>query len=431
MAILIKGGRVIDPARNLDGRQDILIEGEKITTLAANLEAPAGARVIDAGGMIVTPGLIDMHVHLREPGYEQKETIASGTRAAAAGGFTAVACMANTNPVADSASVIYFIKEKARQEGVVRVYPVGALSKGLEGKEIAEIGDLAAAGAVAISDDGRPVMNALVMRHALEYAKMFNLPVISHCEDEALANDGLMHEGLVATILGLRGIPAAAEEVMVARDLILAELTGGRLHLAHVSTAGSVRLLKEARARGVRVTAEATPHHLCLTDMLVESYDTSTKVNPPLRPAGDVAAVAAALAAGDIDVIASDHAPHADEDKDVEYDYAPFGMVGLETAVPLVVTELILPGKLTWQQAIKSWTANPARILNIPGGSLVPGGVADVTIIDPDMEKEVDVNEFYSRGHNSPLQGRKLKGWPVLTIVGGRVVMENGKIIEE
>ncbi|GAF26603.1 dihydroorotase and related cyclic amidohydrolases [Moorella thermoacetica Y72] len=431
MAILIKGGRVIDPARNLDGRQDILIEGEKITTLAANLEAPAGARVIDAGGMIVTPGLIDMHVHLREPGYEQKETIASGTRAAAAGGFTAVACMANTNPVADSASVIYFIKEKARQEGVVRVYPVGALSKGLEGKEIAEIGDLAAAGAVAISDDGRPVMNALVMRHALEYAKMFNLPVISHCEDEALANDGLMHEGLVATILGLRGIPAAAEEVMVARDLILAELTGGRLHLAHVSTAGSVRLLKEARARGVRVTAEATPHHLCLTDMLVQSYDTSTKVNPPLRPAGDVAAVVAALAAGDIDVIASDHAPHADEDKDVEYDYAPFGMVGLETAVPLVVTELILPGKLTWQQAIKSWTANPARILNIPGGSLVPGGVADVTIIDPDMEKEVDVNEFYSRGHNSPLQGRKLKGWPVLTIVGGRVVMENGKIIEE
>ncbi|OIQ11246.1 Dihydroorotase [Moorella thermoacetica] len=431
MAILIKGGRVIDPARNLDGRQDILIEGEKITTLAANLEAPAGARVIDAGGMIVTPGLIDMHVHLREPGYEQKETIASGTRAAAAGGFTAVACMANTKPVADSASVIYFIKEKARQEGVVRVYPVGALSKGLEGKEIAEIGDLAAAGAVAISDDGRPVMNALVMRHALEYAKMFNLPVISHCEDEALANDGLMHEGLVATILGLRGIPAAAEEVMVARDLILAELTGGRLHLAHVSTAGSVRLLKEARARGVRVTAEATPHHLCLTDMLVQSYDTSTKVNPPLRPAGDVAAVVAALAAGDIDVIASDHAPHADEDKDVEYDYAPFGMVGLETAVPLVVTELILPGKLTWQQAIKSWTANPARILNIPGGSLVPGGVADVTIIDPDMEKEVDVNEFYSRGHNSPLQGRKLKGWPVLTIVGGRVVMENGKIIEE
>lgn len=430
MAILIKGGRVIDPARNLDGRQDILIEGEKITAVAANLEAPAGARVIDAGGRIVTPGLIDMHVHLREPGYEQKETIASGTRAAAAGGFTAVACMANTSPVADNAGVIYFIKEKARREGAVRVYPVGALSKGLEGREIAEIGDLAAAGAVAVSDDGRPVMNALVMRHALEYAKMFNLPVISHCEDETLANDGLMHEGLMATILGLRGIPAAAEEVMVARDLILAELTGGRLHLAHVSTAGSVRLLKEAKARGVRVTAEATPHHLCLTDELVQGYDTSTKVNPPLRPAGDVAAVAAALAAGDIDAIASDHAPHADEDKDVEYDYAPFGMVGLETAVPLVVTELILPGKLTWQQAIKSWTANPAWILNIPGGSLVPGGVADVTIIDPDLEKEVNVGEFYSQGHNSPLHGRKLKGWPVATIVGGRVVMEDGKVIE-
>ncbi|MDN5362903.1 MAG: dihydroorotase [Moorella sp. (in: firmicutes)] len=429
MAILIKGGRVIDPARNLDEQLDILIEGEKIAAIEAEIEAPAGARVIPAGGRIVAPGLIDMHVHLREPGYEQKETIATGTRAAAAGGFTAVACMANTNPVADSASVIAFIKEKACQEGAVRVYPIGALSKGLEGKEIAEIGDLAAAGIVALSDDGHPVMNALVMRHALEYAKMFNLPVISHCEDADLANDGLMHEGLMATILGLRGIPAAAEEVMVARDLLLAAMTGGRLHLAHVSTAGSVRLLTEARTRGIQVTAEATPHHLCLTDELVQSYDTSTKVNPPLRPAPDVAAVVAALAAGDIDTIASDHAPHADEDKDVEYDYAPFGMVGLETAVPLVVTELILPGKLTWQQAIKAWTANPARILNVAGGTLAPGGVADVTIIDPELEKEVNVNDFYSLGHNSPLHGRKLKGWPVATIVGGRLVMEDGKVI--
>ncbi|CEP69474.1 Dihydroorotase [Moorella glycerini] len=431
MAILIKGGRVIDPAQNLDARRDLLLEGDKIVALEADITAPAGARVIPAEGKIVTPGLIDMHVHLREPGYEQKETIATGTRAAAAGGFTAVACMANTNPVADSASVITFIKEKARQEGVVRVYPVGALSKGLEGKEIAEIGELAAAGAVAISDDGHPVMNALVMRHALEYAKMFNLPVISHCEDTDLANEGLMHEGILSTILGLRGIPAAAEEVMVARDLILAEITGGRLHLAHVSTAGSVRLLKEARMRGVKVTAEVTPHHLCLTDELVQSYDTSTKVNPPLRPADHVAAVVAALAAGEIDAIASDHAPHADEDKDVEYDYAPFGMVGLETAVPLVVTELILPGKLTWLQAIRAWTVNPAWILNVPGGNLAPGGVADVTIIDPELEKEVNVNEFYSLGHNSPLHGRKLKGWPVATIVGGRIVMEQGKVIED
>ncbi|QGP92961.1 Dihydroorotase [Neomoorella glycerini] len=431
MAILIKGGRVIDPAQNLDARRDLLLEGDKIVALEADITAPAGARVIPAEGKIVTPGLIDMHVHLREPGYEQKETIATGTRAAAAGGFTAVACMANTNPVADNASVIAFIIEKARQEGVVRVYPVGALSKGLEGKEIAEIGELAAAGAVAISDDGHPVMNALVMRHALEYAKMFNLPVISHCEDADLANEGLMHEGLMSTILGLRGIPAAAEEVMVARDLILVELTGGRLHLAHVSTAGSVRLLKEARARGVKVTAEATPHHLCLTDGLVQSYDTSTKVNPPLRPADHVAAVVAALEAGDIDAIASDHAPHADEDKDVEYDYAPFGMVGLETAVPLVVTELILPGKLTWLQAIRAWTVNPARILNVPGGNLAPGSIADVTIIDPELEKEVNVNEFYSLGHNSPLHGRRLKGWPVATIVGGRIVMEQGKVIED
>ncbi|MDK2820709.1 MAG: dihydroorotase [Clostridia bacterium] len=427
--ILVKRGRVIDPSQELDFQCDILIKDEKVVLIKEEIDIPPGAKVIDAEDKIVTPGLIDMHVHLREPGYEHKETIATGTRAAAAGGFTAVACMANTSPVADNVKIINFIKEKAEREGIVRVYPIGAITKGLEGKEIVRINELVEAGVVALSDDGHPVMNALVMRDTLESAAALNLPVISHCEDINLAADGVMNEGSISRIIGLRGIPSAAEDVMVARDIILAEMTGARLHLAHVSTSGSVRLLKEARRRGVKVTAEVTPHHLCLTDSLVKNYDTSTKVNPPLRSINDVNAVTAALAAGDIDVIASDHAPHSDNEKQQGYDKAPFGIVGLETAVPLVATELIKRGKLTWTQAIKAWTISPAKILNIPGGSLVPGSNADLTIIDPELEKEVDVQKFYSKGHNSPVHGRKLKGWPVATIVGGRLVMENGKII--
>ncbi|HHP50545.1 MAG TPA: dihydroorotase [Moorella mulderi] len=430
MAIFIRGGRVIDPSQNLDEELEVLIEGDRIAALGRDLSPPPGAKIISAHGKIVAPGFIDMHVHLREPGYEHKETIATGTRAAAAGGFTSVVCMANTLPVADNVGVIAYIKEKARKEGMVRVYPVGAVSKGQEGEEMAEIGDLASAGVVALSDDGRPVMNSLVMRYALEYARMFNLPIISHCEDENLANGGVMHEGYMSTVLGLRGIPAAAEEVMVARDLILAEMTGGKIHLAHLSTAGSVRLLKEARSRGIRVSAEVTPHHLCLTDKMVETYDTNTKVNPPLRPDEHRQALVEALVQGIIEVIATDHAPHAQEEKEQEYDYAPFGISGLETAVPLVITCLVLPGQLSWSQMIRAWSTNPARILGIPGGTLAEGSVADVTIIDPDREKEVDSQKFYSKGRNTPLTGWKLKGWPAVTIVGGKVVMEEGQVLE-
>lgn len=429
MKILIRGGRVIDPAQNLDGIYDLLVAQGKVAALEKDIEAEGDAKVIDAQGYIVAPGFIDMHVHLREPGYEQKETIATGTRAAAAGGFTAVACMPNTNPVADSGAVITYIIERARAVGAVRVYPIGALSKGSQGEELAEIRDLVEAGAVALSDDGRPVMNAEVMRRALEYSKLFDIPVISHCEDLNLVAGGVMHEGYMSTILGLRGIPAAAEEVMVARDLILAELTGGRLHLAHLSSAGSVRLVKGAKKRGIKVTAEVTPHHLCLTDEAVQEYDTNTKVNPPLRDEEHRSALVEGLAAGTIDALATDHAPHAEEEKDVEYDLAPFGMVGLETAVPLVVTKLVKTGKLSWRRLVEAFSLNPARILNVPGGTLAVGSVADITIINPDLEREVEVKAFYSLGKNSPFQGWKLAGWPVATIVGGRLVMEEGKVL--
>ncbi|MGB9859315.1 MAG: dihydroorotase [Moorellaceae bacterium] len=429
MKILIRGGRVIDPAQNLDDVCDLLVAEGRVAALEKGIKPDEGTKVLEAEGCIVAPGFIDMHVHLREPGYEQKETIATGTRAAAAGGFTAVACMPNTNPVADSGAVIAYIKEKARTEGAVRVYPIGALTKGSQGEELAEIRDLVEAGAVALSDDGRPVMNAEVMRRALEYSRLFDLPVISHCEDLNLVAGGVMHEGYMSTVLGLRGIPTAAEEVMVARDLILAELTGGRLHLAHLSTAGAVRLVKWAKERGVRVTAEVTPHHLCLTDAAVQDYNTHTKVNPPLRDEGHRSALAEALAAGTIDALATDHAPHAEEEKDVEYDLAPFGMVGLETAVPLVVTRLVKSGRLSWRRLVEAFSLVPAQILKVPGGTLAVGSVADITVIDPAKEREVDVKRFYSRGKNSPFQGWKLEGWPVATIVGGRLVMEGGEVL--
>jgi len=429
MKILLRGGRVIDPSQALDTVADVLVSGDRIAAIGRNLETDRETKVIDVGGCIVAPGFIDMHVHLREPGYEQKETIATGTRAAAAGGFTAVACMPNTQPVADSPAVIAYIKEKARAMGVVHVYPIGALSKGSQGEELAEIRDLVEAGAVAISDDGNPVMNAEVMRRALEYTRLFNIPVISHCEDLNLAAGGVMHEGFISTILGLRGIPAAAEEVMVARDIILAELTGGKLHLAHLSSAGSLRILREAKSRGVKVTAEATPHHLCLTDEAVEGYDTNTKVNPPLRSEEHRQALEEALREGLVDALATDHAPHTEEDKDVEYDIAPFGISGLETAIPLVVTRLVETGRLSWQRLIEAWSCRPATILNIPGGTLKEGGRADITVIAPDWEKEVDVNTFYSLGKNSPFQGLKLKGWPLVTIVAGRLVMEKGEVL--
>ncbi|BAF59992.1 MAG: dihydroorotase [Pelotomaculum sp.] len=423
MKLLIKGGTVVDPVAGKIEEKDVFIVDGKIARAGAHVNT-AGAEVLDASGKLVVPGLIDMHVHLREPGFEARETIYTGTRAAARGGFTSVACMPNTSPVADNGAVISFIKA-CGLKGAVNVYPIGAITRGSKGEELAEMGDMKEAGAVAFSDDGMPVMNAGLMRRALQYAGMLGMVVISHCEDKNLSAGGVMHEGYVSTMLGLKGIPASAEEVMVARDILLAEETGSRVHIAHVSTAGSVRLIREAKARGVRVTAEVAPHHFTLTDEAVLGYDTSTKVNPPLRSAGDVAAVREGLADGTIDVIATDHAPHTEEEKDVEYDLAPFGMVGLETAVGLVWTELVAAGVLTPLQAVVKMTLNPARVLGIPKGTLEPGADADITIIDPDLSEPVDPARFASKGRNTPFRGRLLKGLPWATIVGGRVVMQD------
>ena len=421
MRLLIRGGTVVDPVSGSLAELDVLIENGLIKEMGHRITSP-GADVMEAGGWLLAPGLIDMHVHLREPGQEAKETVETGCRAAVRGGFTAVACMPNTSPVADSSPVIRYILEKAREAGLARVYPVGALTKGSKGGEISEMADLREAGAVALSDDGRPVADPGVMRRAMQYAGMLGMTVISHCEEPGLAAGGVMNEGYTATRLGLKGIPGAAEEVMVARDIILAGLTGCRLHIAHTSTAGSVRLIREARARGVPVTAEVTPHHFTLTDRAVEGYDTSTKVNPPLRGEADVAAIREAIADGTIDVIATDHAPHTGEEKDVEFDRAPFGMVGLETAVGLVWTELVAGGVISPARAIAMMTANPAGILGLKAGRLTPGWAADITIIDPEAVETVDPVAFRSKGRNTPFTGRMLKGLPVATVVGGKIV---------
>ncbi|WP_027718147.1 dihydroorotase [Desulfovirgula thermocuniculi] len=423
--LLLKGGRVVDPVEKKIWTADVLIDGGRIAALGPDLE-PAGAAVMDVRGKLVCPGFIDMHVHLREPGYEAKETIETGSRAAARGGFTAVVCMPNTDPVADNKAVIAYIKARAEQLGLVRVYPVGAITRGSRGEELTEMAALKEAGAVALSDDGRPVSSASVMRRAMLYARMVGLPIISHCEDTSLSAGGVMHEGYMSTILGLPGIPAAAEEVMVAREIILAEHTGCRVHIAHVSTAGSVRLIREAKSRGVPVTAEATPHHLTLTHRAVAGYDTSTKVNPPLRSEEDVQALREALADGTIDVIATDHAPHTPEEKEVEYQLAPFGVVGLETAVGLVWTELVGTGILSPVEAVCKLSLNPARILGLPGGVIRVGGEADITVIDPHAEEVVDPSAFASKGRNTPFAGRRLRGLPVATIVRGRVVFSRG-----
>lgn len=426
MNLLIRGGRVIDPANGVDAAADVLILEGRIARVGPGLAAPEGTPAVDAGGRVVAPGFIDMHAHLREPGYEYKETVATGTRAAAAGGFTAVAAMANTLPVNDTRAVTDYILAKARSEGVVRVFPIGAVSKGLRGEELAELGELAEAGCVAYSDDGRPVMNSALLRRALEYAQAFAKPIISHAEDAYLAAGGVMHEGFVSTDLGLKGIPAAAEEIMVARDLALAELTGTPLHIAHVSTAGAVRLIRDAKARGVPVTAEVTPHHLLLTDEAVRGFDPNTKMNPPLRGKRDVEALREALADGTLDALATDHAPHALSDKEVEYDLAPFGIVGLETAVPLCLTHLVREGVLDLRTFIARLTVGPARILDLPLGTLTPGAPGDVTILDLGREIAIDPSRFYSRSRNTPFAGWRCVGAPWMTVVGGRVVMSDG-----
>jgi dihydroorotase len=430
MDLLIRNGRVVDPANGLDAPADVLVADGLVRRVGPALAAPAGTAVVDAGGRVVAPGFIDIHVHLREPGYEYKETIATGTRAAAAGGFTAVACMANTSPVNDTRAVTDYVLAQARTGGVVRVYPIGAVSRGLEGRELAELGELAEAGCVAYSDDGRPVMDSGLFRRALEYAQAFGKPIVSHAEDLHLAEGGVMHEAFVSTDLGLRGIPAAAEEVMVARDIALAELTGHRLHVAHVSTAAAVRLIRDAKARGVPVTGEVTPHHLLLTDEAMRTYDTNAKMAPPLRGKRDVEACREALADGTLDAIATDHAPHALADKEVELDHAANGIVGLETAVPLCLTHLIRERILDLPTLIRRFTAGPARVLDLPGGSLTPGAPGDVTILDLEREWTVEPARFLSKARNTPFGGWRCAGGPWMTIVGGRVVMREGRIEE-
>jgi dihydroorotase len=424
MSLLVKGGRVVDPANGLDTMADVLVADGRIAKVGKGLKVPEGTEVVAAAGKVVCPGLIDIHVHFREPGYEYKETIATGTRAAAAGGFTAVACMANTLPVNDNRSVTDFIMAKARVEGVVRVYPIGAVTRGLKGKELAEMAELAEAGCVAFSDDGQCVMNAEIYRRAMEYALPFGVPIISHAEDEHLAHRGAMHEGLVSTELGLLGQPWVAEDVMVARDILLAELTGAHVHIAHISTAGAVRLVREGKARGVRVTAEVTPHHLVLTDEAVRSLDPNVKMNPPLRAESDRAALIDALRDGTIEAIATDHAPHARHEKDVPFEAAPFGVTGLETAFAVLYTELVEPGILALPTVLERMSAGPARIFGLHRPRIATGERANVVLIDLNGTTRVTENGFRSRSVNSWLLGRALKSRVAMTLAGGAVAYE-------
>ncbi len=427
MRILIEGGQVIDPANNVDDVLDVLIEDGRIAAVGPPRSARAAAppdRVLDARGKVVCPGFVDLHVHLREPGREDKETIATGTRAAARGGFTSVCCMPNTNPVNDNQSVTEFILDRAKREGSVNVFPVGAITKGQQGEELAEIGELVRAGCVAISDDGSPVMNAEIMRRALEYASMFGIPVVQHAEDLHLTGRGVMHEGLVSTELGMRGIPAASEAVIVARDLLLTELTDGHYHVAHLTTAEALRLVRDAKAKGLKVTCEVCPHHFALTDDAVRTFSTNAKMSPPLRSARHVEAIKAGFRDGTIDAIATDHAPHTIQEKEQEFDYAPNGIIGLETAFGLTMTMLVEGEVLTLSQTIARLTCAPARVFNLPKGTLSVGADADVTIVDPAREWVVDVRKFASKSRNSPFHGWKLRGEVLATIVGGKVVWE-------
>lgn len=425
MPTLIRGGRVIDPG-NLDGIMDIIIEKGKIVEISPDgltgREYPE-SKVIDASGKIVTPGLIDMHVHLREPGHEYKETIETGSRAAAFGGFTAICCMPNTNPVNDCRQVTEYILKKAKETGMARVYPVAAISRGLKGDDLCEYGELKEAGAIAISDDGNPVMSSQLMRRAMEYSKRFSLPVISHCEDLFLAGDGSMNEGAVATQMGLSGIPNAAESIMVLRDIALCELTGVPVHIAHVSTAESVRAIRDAKKRGVSVTAETAPHYFTLTDISVKGYNANAKMNPPLRSEHDRAAVREGLADGTIDAIATDHAPHAFIEKKVEFDRAANGIIGLETSVPLGL-KLVEEGLIALSDLIEKMSKQPACILGLENGLFV-GRPADITIIDPDITYTVNADDFQSLSRNTPFDGWQMKGKAVLTMVQGKVVYQD------
>lgn len=423
--LIVKGGRVVDPATGTDGAFDVLIEDGRITRIGRDLPVD-GAELFEvpAGG-IVAPGLIDIHVHLREPGQEHKETVATGTRSAVAGGFTAVACMPNTEPVNDHAGITQFILKKAAEAGLARVYPIGAVSLGSRGEQLAELGEQKAAGCVAFTDDGRPVATALLMRRALEYAGMLGVPIIDHCEDPSLKGDGVAHEGFYASALGLRGIPGVAESLMVERDVSLAELTGAHVHIAHMSARQSIRAVRWGKERGVRVTCEVAPHHFTLTDEALEGpvkYDTNLKMNPPLRDTEDRDAMLEGIVDGTVDVIATDHAPHHADEKMVEFDRAPFGIVGLETCVSLVFDRLVHAGRISVTRMIELLSTNPAKVMRLPGGTLAEGAPGDLTILAPDMRMTIVAKELRSKSKNTPFDGWELRGGVAATIVGGRLV---------
>jgi dihydroorotase len=431
MKRLLRGGRLIDPVAGRDGAFDVLIDGDRIAKVGPDLPVGLadGGMVVDIpSNLVICPGLIDMHVHLREPGQEHKETVATGVASAVAGGFTAVACMPNTVPVNDNAGVTELVLRRAAEAGLARVYPIGAVSRGQKGEQLADIAELRAAGCVAVTDDGHPVATALLARRALEYTSMFDMPLIEHCEDPSLKSDGCAHEGPVAAELGLKGIPGAAESIMAARDVLLAEMTGGHVHIAHMSAWTTLEAVRQGKHRGVKVTCEVTPHHFTLTDERIAQpvpYDTNTKMNPPLREARDRDAMIAGLVDGSVDAIATDHAPHHYDEKNVEFDRAPFGIVGLETAVPLALDRLVHTGLIRLSRLIELMSVNPARILRVPGGSLAEGAVADVTILAPDLTVTIDRARLRSRSRNTPFHGWSFRGGVAATIVGGRVVYAN------
>lgn len=431
MALVLRNAHLVDPEAGLDMDGELLIDDGRIVAVAEEIaEVPGDADVLDCMGKIVVPGLVDAHTHLREPGREDEETVASGTRAAALGGFTAVCAMPNTEPIADEGAAIRFLRERAEAEGAVRVYPLGAITAKEQGEALAEIGDMVAEGAVAFTDDGRGVQSSGMMRLAMDYIKQFGTPIVSHAEDEALAAGGCMNEGTVSTILGLPGIPDEAEEVMVARDIALCELTGCRLHVAHLSTAGSLALVRAAKKRGLPVTCEVTPHHLFLTeDALLSGYDTNLKMNPPLRTAGDVEALLEGVEDGTVDCIATDHAPHAAHEKQLEFELAPFGTIGLQTALPLVNTHLVATGRIGWDRVVALMSHGPRRALGLDATALAEGMPADITVVDPEARVEVTREWIASRSKNSAFIGHKLLGRATEVLVGGRFVVRGGKVV--
>ena len=426
MKLLITGGHLIDPAEGQNSGRNVLVENGRVSAWLSDADGvPEGAEIFDATGLIVAPGFIDLHVHLREPGQEYKETIASGCAAAVAGGFASVCPMPNTKPINDNAAITRFIIEQARIAGFANVFPVGAITKGSDGTELAEMGEMKAAGAVAMSDDGRPVPNAGMMRRALEYAKDFGLTIVDHCEDKSLSSGGTMHEGRMSLILGLKGMPALAEDLDAVRDVLLAEATGGHLHIAHISTKGAVEIVRRAKKQGINVTAEVTPHHWTLTDSVVEGYDTNTKMSPPLRSQEHLEAILEGISDGTIDAIATDHAPHHADEKALEYDQAPFGITGLETAVGLAFEKLVHPGIINLQRLVEMCATNPAKIFNIPErGTLKPGSIADITILDPDLAWTFRAADSKSKCKNTPFDNWTFRGAAVATIVGGRIVYQ-------